>query len=390
MNTSTNIYKEALARLKKQLLASRFLRWWLGELASMVPVWMRAASVTAESFLLVPLEQVSAQYSLPENGNQRDLALTLPASRVLRKTLKLPLATEENLRQVLEFQVEQHTPFSPSQVYFGFWVTGRDFENGQLTIEFVATPRDGVDAAIKTLSGLGSSVQAVFAVEMLAAANLVNLLPAGLGKKPSLLKHGLNPWLAAFVGLLALSSMAMPLVIKREAVVQMLPWVEKSKAAAETVDSMRRELETRVEQHNYLLHKRQALPTVVQSLEELTRILPDGTWVQSIDIRDKEVQIQGETNASVKLIGLFEQSGMFRDASFRSPLTKVNSSSNERYHLALQVRPEVAPVAAPASVVAQQVDSIPAAAATPVLASSAPALKASENNITLRNDGSKP
>jgi general secretion pathway protein L len=390
MNTSTNIYKEALARLKKQLLASRFLRWWLGELASMVPVWMRAASVTAESFLLVPLEQVSAQYSLPENGNQRDLALTLPASRVLRKILKLPLATEENLRQVLEFQVEQHTPFSPSQVYFGFWVTGRDFENGQLTIEFVATPRDGVDAAIKTLSGLGSSVQAVFAVEMLAAANLVNLLPAGLGKKPSLLKHGLNPWLAAFVGLLALSSMAMPLVIKREAVVQMLPWVEKSKAAAETVDSMRRELETRVEQHNYLLHKRQALPTVVQSLEELTRILPDGTWVQSIDIRDKEVQIQGETNASVKLIGLFEQSGMFRDASFRSPLTKVNSSSNERYHLALQVRPEVAPVAAPASVVAQQVDSIPAAAATPVLASSAPALKASENNITLRNDGSKP
>jgi general secretion pathway protein L len=390
MNTSTNIYKEALARLKKQLLASRFLRWWLGELASMVPVWMRAASVTAESFLLVPLEQVSAQYSLPENGNQRDLALTLPASRVLRKILKLPLATEENLRQVLEFQVEQHTPFSPSQVYFGFWVTGRDFENGQLTIEFVATPRDGVDAAIKTLSGLGSSVQAVFAVEMLAAANLVNLLPAGLGKKPSPLKQGLNPWLAAFVGLLALSSMAMPLVIKREAVVQMLPWVEKSKAAAETVDSMRRELETRVEQHNYLLHKRQALPTVVQSLEELTRILPDGTWVQSIDIRDKEVQIQGETNASVKLIGLFEQSGMFRDASFRSPLTKVNSSSNERYHLALQVRPEVAPVAAPASVVAQQVDSIPAAAATPVLASSAPALKASENNITLRNDGSKP
>jgi general secretion pathway protein L len=351
MKTSTENFKEELARLKQQLFASRFLRWWLGELASMAPAWMRSSSVKAERFALVPLEQVSAQFTRPDAGDQRDLALTLPPSRVLRKTLTLPLATEENLRQVLEFQIEQHTPFPATKVYFGYHVTGRDFEHGHLTVEFVATPCEGVDAAIKTLGSLALPVRAVFATDMLTAGYLVNLLSSGLGKAPSALRHGANPWLAALVGLLALTAIAMPLAIKREAVVQMLPWVEKGKKAAETVDTLRRELVARVDKHNYLLEKRQSAPTVIQALEELTRVLPDDTWVQTLDIKGKELQIQGETASSVRLIGLFEQSSMFREASFRSPLTKGQSSGTERYQLALQIRPvaAVAPVSTPAA-----------------------------------------
>ncbi|MES2949201.1 MAG: PilN domain-containing protein [Pseudomonadota bacterium] len=402
MTTSTKNFKETIARLSQKLVGSRFMRWWLGELNGMKPAWLRANSVSAESFMLVPLAQVTAQFAPQDEGDKRDVALTLPPARILGKTLSLPLATEENLRQVLEFQMEQHTPFPATKVYFGYWVIERDFERGQLTVEFAATPREGVDAAIKILGSLARPVRAVFASDMLAAGRLVNLLPEGLGKAPSAFRQGANPWLAALVGLLAVTAMAVPLAIKREAVVQMLPWVEKAKSAAGTVDATRRELENRVDQHNYLLQKRRNLPTVIQSLEELTRILPDGTWAQSIDIRDKEVQVQGETDASVKLIGLFEQSSMFRDASFRSPLTKVNTnSSNERYHLALQMRPEVAAV--PASGVASapaiplQGASAPASAAStaasatqPVLASSAPAPKASDSKNAAPKEGSKP
>lgn len=347
MTTSMENYKDTLAKLKKQLVASRFLRWWLGELSSMVPAWMRAASLGAESFVLLPLELVSVQMSPPTVGGGRSLALTVPSSRVLRKALTLPLATEENLRQVLEFQLEQHTPFSPSQVYFGYAVKARDFDRGQLTVEFVATPRDAVDDAIKILGASGAQVRAMFVDDMLAADPLVNLLPATLATTPSPLRHGANPWLAALVALLALAAIAVPIVVKREAVVQMLPWVEKGKKAAETVDAMRRELDTRVEQHNYLLEKRQANPTVIQVLEELTRVLPDDTWVQTLDIKGKELQIQGETASSSKLIGLFEQSSMLRDASFRSPLFKGQLSGTERYQLAMQVRPAQKPASAP-------------------------------------------
>ena len=427
MNTSTENYKQTLARLKKQLAASRFLRWWMGELSSMVPAVMRPAGLYTESFTLVRLEQGSAFLRLFDNGSiqdagsitlqtldnaaqrqaflaaldtlrngQRDVVLALPPNRVLRKTLTLPLATEENLRQVLEFQIEEYTPFSLAQVYFGHRVAGRDFARGQLAVEFVATPRDAVDEAVKRLNDWGCVVRAVVAEDMLTAGTLVNLLPSAQGKPPSLLRQGLNPWLAALVMVLALAAMAMPLVIKREALVQMLPWLEKGKTAAEAADALRRDLETRVEEHNYLLEKRQALPPVIVALEELTRILPDDTWVQQLDIKGKELQIQGETASSVRLIGLFEQSGTFHDASFRSPLTKGQTAGAERYQLALQMRPMpaspvvvVVPAVRPAAGVATNAVSVvtqppvtgvtlPAAPATtqPPVASPAPAASA--------------
>ena len=370
MNTSTDDYKQTLVRLKKHFASSRLLRWWLDELSSAVPVSLRPTGLDTESFTLVSLEREGAVLRLFEGGSvqdagsvtlealdaasqreaftsaldkvrngQREVVIALPPNRVLRKSLNLPIATEENLRQVLEFQIEEYTPFPLSQVYFGHRVAGRDFARAQLTVEFAATPRDALDEAVQRLNDWGCVVRAAVPEDMLAAGTLVNLLPAAQGESPSLLRHGLNPWLGCLVMLLAIAAMLVPLAVKREAVVQMQPWLEKGKTAAEAVDALRRGLESKVEEHNYLLEKRQALPPVIVALEDLTRILPDDTWVQQLDIKGRELQIQGETASSVKLIGLFEQSGRFLDASFRSPLTKGQTAGAERYQLAMQMRP---------------------------------------------------
>jgi general secretion pathway protein L len=367
MTASTESYRETLARLKRQVLASRFLRWWLGELASMVPAWLRAPRVAAAEFQTVSLQGVDSWRSTSVRGEARPLALTLPKDSVLQRNLTLPLATEENLRQVLEFQLEQLTPFAPGDVYFGYEVLARDFERGQLKIAFVVTPRDAVDAAVKTLEGQGSPVHAVFVEELLNRGQLINLLPRRLVNAPSPLWQGANLWLFLLSGILVLATLAMPLVIKREAVIQLLPWVEKGKKAAEAVDVVRRELDVRIEQHNFVLEKRRATPPVIQVLEELTRVLPDDTWVQTIDLKGKELQIQGETASSVRLIGLFEQSPLFKDASFRSPLTKGQTSGSERYQLSLQVRPAPLPASAPVAPLAASSSTQPASAAMPAV-----------------------
>ncbi len=390
-------------RLKKTLLSSRFLRWWFGELAGLVPSQMRAATLDAETLPLVRREEAAVllrrfqdgRLQQPESlllpasdqaaqrdhflaalqkmaGSQRDVVLTLPADRVLRKTLTLPLATEENLRQVLEFQMEDHTPFPASRLYLGYRVIGRDFERGQLTVEFVATPRDDVDASIKTLSDWGATVRAVVAEETLASGPLVNMLPAAQGKASSVLWQGINPWLLGLAVVLALAAMAVPVLIKREAAVQLLPWLDKGKAAAEAADTLRRRLEARVDEHNYLLEKRQLLPPVIMALEELTRVLPDDTWVQQLDIKGKELQFQGESASSVRLIGLFEQSAMFYDASFRSPLTKGQTAGAERYQLALQMRPLAAKLPADAATL-PAMPAMPATGASAAVAAPRPA-----------------
>jgi general secretion pathway protein L len=337
-------FNDSLAGLKKQLKTSRFLTWWLAELAGMAPNWMRSSGPTLADYVMLPLENVHAQMGKPGSSGSRALAITLPSRHVLRKTLNLPLATEENLRQVLEFQVEQHTPFPVNKIYFAHRIKSRDFASKQLAVELVVAPRDAVDPAIKILQGMGTEVQALFVDELLAEAVLLNLLPvAASGSMPSPLKRGANPWLAGLVLVLALAAVAVPPLVKREAVVQLLPWVEKGKSAAEKVSAVRRELETRVEQHNYLLEKRQMSPAVIQIMEELTHILPDDTWVQVFDLKGKKLQIQGETASSSRLIGLFEKSSMFREASFSSALFKGQLAGTERYQLEIQLRSAAKP-----------------------------------------------
>jgi hypothetical protein len=59
MTTSIERFKGTLQRLKSQLLANRYVKWWIGELTLMLPQWIHSANINAQSFLLVPLEQVT-------------------------------------------------------------------------------------------------------------------------------------------------------------------------------------------------------------------------------------------------------------------------------------------------------------------------------------------
>jgi general secretion pathway protein L len=75
----------------------------------------------------------------------------------------------------------------------------------------------------------------------------------------------------------------------------------------------------------------------VALLDEVTRILPDNTWLQELDIHGVEISMQGNTRSSANLIGLFEQSALLENANFKSPLVKVQGGE-ERFQLAAMMK----------------------------------------------------
>lgn len=386
-------------RLQLPPTLQRFWRWWRGELVAMMPAWMRRPEpdpLAYDQFLL-PASPATPELrlrrrqatdepdgrSFPLGGDvaaQRESVLAalrgasadrkapppeavvvVPPERVLRRRLTLPLATEDHLRQVLEFQIEQLTPFTPAQVHFGHRVVSRDPQRGLLQVDFCATPRAGADEALKALAAWGIAVRGLVALPGREGEAPINLLPQAQPPMASVWRRALWPWLAALVVLLALAALALPIVIKREASIALLPWLDKARAAAEATDALRKEVDARLEAYNFAPQKKMQRPAVLVSLEELTRVLPDDTWVTQVDIKGTEVQIQGETGSSSKLVGLFEQSRLFTNASFRSPLTKGASPGTERYFLALEIRPPAAAASAPASASAATAASAPAA-----------------------------
>jgi general secretion pathway protein L len=111
---------------------------------------------------------------------------------------------------------------------------------------------------------------------------------------------------------------------------------------AELTRRLREQVEQLGTGSRVLVDKKQAMPLVLEIIDELTRILPDDTWINRLDIKGTEVEIQGQSAAAAALIPLIESSGRLRNPRFRSPVTRVPGSSTERFHLSAEVKQEPA------------------------------------------------
>jgi general secretion pathway protein L len=109
--------------------------------------------------------------------------------------------------------------------------------------------------------------------------------------------------------------------------------------AAEEVEQVREALERARLGSVEVLNRKRGQPRMTDLLRELTDLLPDGTWVQTLNFRDGEVDIRGESTQATALIGLLEQGPGISAVSFRSPVMQVASTGQERFHISLQYNP---------------------------------------------------
>ena len=82
--------------------------------------------------------------------------------------------------------------------------------------------------------------------------------------------------------------------------------------------------------------KRGAVP-LVSVLEELSRVVPDTTWLTDIEISGDEVTFSGFSASAAALIPLLEESKMFRTPTFRSPVVRVANQIGERFTIGMEV-----------------------------------------------------
>lgn len=349
----------------------RFWRWWSAELTAMVPQWLRQSASGTANALLIEFEQdnivlrrwvqdklleqsrvalqsadrssngIAFQAQISKQRRRGDrIVLLMPAAQCLVKQIELPAAAAENLRQVIGFEMDRHTPFKADQVYFDFRILRHDAQSGRLIVKLAVAPRAVVNTALESLARWGVPAQAVHVASALSPdGDSIDLMPMERRITKSSRLFFVNVALAGVAFLLLVAAIAVPIWQKRSALISLLPMVEQAKQQATATDGVRRELEKRTSEYNFVLEKKQAIPPLIVQLDELSRLLPDDTWVQQFDLKGKELQLQGETASSSKLIALMETSKVLREANFKSPLTRGSSPAVERFHLSAEVKP---------------------------------------------------
>ena len=346
-----------------------FWSWWTTELGGMLPRGLRNTLLPAVEQLMLQLhdnELIASQGAREHHhevarlpianwkpqsrqarafaelaGRTREVVLCLPAEKTLVKTLTLPLATKENLREVLGFEIDRQTPFTTEQVYYDHALHADQATSDRITLDLLVTPRPYLDEQLRQLGDMGLQVDQVTRCSDETGQPLpANLLPAEHRPRRTDATRYLNLALAVVAVVLLLGTVALPLVNKLQVIRALEARVELANGKAEVTRRLREEVERLETVTRFLVEKKRTSPLVLGVINELTEILPDDTWLRRLDIKAQEVNIQGESRAAATLIPIIEASGNLHNPRFRSPVTKAGKTNIERFHLSAELSGE--------------------------------------------------
>ncbi len=338
-----------------------FFRWWRAELTGLLPqAWRRRFERRHDTLLLSPGRD-EVQISRRDNGRLEELGridmtlpdaaermsatlgalkvestrveVLVPPEKLLVKQIQLPLAAEENLRQVLGFEMQRQTPFRAEQVYFNYSVVARRAKTQQLAVQLSVVPRTVVEEVLNPIVGWdlapeqgdGKTEQddGVFA-----------FVPAGAGQRAT---SGLYRGLLVANLALLVAVVAIPMLQQQRYLDQARARLAEIRAAATTASNLQQRIDQHQARSRYLFAQKVRQPASVELLEELSRRLPDDTWLFRVEIRNGKVHLQGTSTRASALIAELEDSRFLEDVRFASPVTQDGASGRERFHLSARI-----------------------------------------------------
>lgn len=337
--------------------AGGFFRWWKQALLSWLPLRWRVLFGLASNRLLfsqvgdqlrlqvqdaeglheiawlpLPLTTTELDAVLGNRTGKLPRWLLLPAASALQRRLLLPAAAAERLRDVVGFEVDRQTPFTADSVRFDARVLDRRAD-GQLDTELIAVPRARFDAALAELGGLAGSLAGVDASDAGGRPLGVNLLPADIRRGSRDAMQTWN-WALAAVALLGIAiAFWQVLDNRRDAAEAFTRQVETRATQARAVAAQRQQLADIVEGAAFLDRARAARPTTVEILDELSRRLPDNTYLEKVGIEGDRLLLIGLSPEASALVGRMEGSRLWRAPALSGALQPDPRTRLDRFSL---------------------------------------------------------
>ena len=106
---------------------------------------------------------------------------------------------------------------------------------------------------------------------------------------------------------------------------------------AKKVKAMQASIDAVIDETNQLIKEKTASPDLVNMLNNLSTLLKDDTTLSYIQYSEGHLQIQGESPAASSLLAVLEDSELFANARFASPVTQDRVTSSERFQITVDL-----------------------------------------------------
>lgn len=323
-----------------------FVQWWTGELKRVLPSAWRERLQHSQRRLAIVLDPGQLRLGIESNrsitwietltrgadvGLQRphiralvekhDVGqaprfLLLDEGKVLRKHLSFPAAAESNLKQVLAFEMDRQTPFRANEVYYTSRLLEPVGESGQFQVELIVVPRKLVDASLEQLLSGGLPVSGVDVLSQGETLG-VNLLPPERRHRVLNPRSRMNYGLAGAAVVLLVLAMWQSLNLRANRVEMLEEAIAEVQDEARRVQALREQIGETAEAASFLTRRRATTPMAIEVIADLTKTLPDDTYLDRLVINQESVLLQGKSRNSQQLIELVNQSEILENAAFR-------------------------------------------------------------------------
>ncbi len=342
--------------------AGGFFAWWGAALASWLPGSWRAVFGLARDRLLLSGNAAQLQLRLQTLDGIRDLGnvplsaadddplprllapnivdlprwYLLPSGACLRRRVPLPAAAAERLRDVLAFEIDRQTPFAADAVYFDARVAERRGD-GQIVAELVAVPKASLDAALAELGAPAATLAGVDIADESGAPMHLNLLPAARRQRGADPSRRWNGILAA-IALLALAAGLWQILDNRRAAADSFEKQISARAGdARRVAQQRQQLLDLVEGTVFLERTRSGRPTMIAVIDELSRRIPDDTYLEKLSMENGQLQLIGFSSDASGLVQKLEGSKLWRSPALAGALQPDPRSGRDRFTMTAEL-----------------------------------------------------
>jgi len=346
----------------------RFLAWWLGELSSLIPNSMRrilkrephTATIEIDGIHAilghrsanrwrnigrVELTGIDPDVTRAEIGRltqrarlqAQQIVLYLPTTQVLRRSVNLPLAASENLAEVLGFEMDRHTPFKAEEVYYDYRIAKLDRDATRLTVMVTVAAKAYVDRAVAMVKSWGLTPIRVGVADERPDEDTVSLLPLASGSSQGGRLRKLSGGLAITACLLAAAATYMPLHREKQLLDAYETKLAATRGVAAATDRLKKQVAEMLERNRFLAERKLAEPSITELLDEVTRRLPDDSWVTQFRAESDELVLSGYSPHASALIGLLEDSQMLEQVHFDSPITFDQRLGAERFTISAAI-----------------------------------------------------
>jgi general secretion pathway protein L len=283
---------------------------------------------------------VSAKLAEILRGAQ--VELLLQPSRFMVRVLELPRRASDFLDGIVRAQIDRLTPWSAANAAFG-WHPTAEASNEKIIVTIAATSRTSIAPFINAAAALGADLIVVSAAlqEPLPDAVAIKICEQKVAQQ-----LGLRRVRRLLIGLLAAAGAVSAASITANTVIGGMIESRRDELAgriAERRAAMQSGHDRASEAVLELERRKHATPSSAITIEALSRVLPDETYLTELRIVGDKLQIVGVSKDAPSLIRLIEQTHHFNRAAFFAPTTRSPTEKGEHFSIEAHIEPVYTP-----------------------------------------------